>query len=148
MSILLFVIIFLFSSYFRSFGLRVITIVSDSCNQSSSALFYVVFQSLYRSINAISNAVKSSCFFCFFETSTPSLGCKALYMVMSFLVLWSICLSCSLAHFKNGPEYFTSGDSPGIYPFYKVLSIVCFRVAFLFFFRYPFFLFFLSSSLV
>ena len=26
-------------------------------------------------------------------------------MVISFLVIWSICLSSSLVHFKNGPEY-------------------------------------------
>ena len=52
--------------------------------------------------------------------STSSLGCNALYMAISFLVLWSICLSSSLIHFKNGPEYFTSGDSSGIYPFDKV----------------------------
>ena len=34
-----------------------------------------------------------------------SLGCNALCMVISFLVLWSICLSSSLVQFKNGPEY-------------------------------------------
>ena len=44
-------------------------------------------------------------------------------MVISFLALWSICLSYSLVHFKNGPEYLTSGDSPGIYPFNKVPAI-------------------------
>ena len=40
-----------------------------------------------------------------------SLGCKALCIVMSFLVLWSICWSSSLVHFKNGFEYITSGTA-------------------------------------
>ena len=37
----------------------------------------------------------------------PSFGCKALCIVMSFLVLMSICGNSSLVHFKNGPEYIT-----------------------------------------
>ena len=41
---------------------------------------------------------------------TSSLGCNALCMVISFLVLWSICLCSSLVHFKNGPEYLTRGQ--------------------------------------
>ena len=42
-----------------------------------------------------------------FNLSTSSLGCKALCMVISFLVLWYICLSSSQVHFKNGPDYLT-----------------------------------------
>ena len=38
----------------------VVSIVSGDCNQSSSVLFYLVFQSLYRCINAILNNGKSS----------------------------------------------------------------------------------------
>ena len=38
---------FLFSSYCRSVGPRVVSIVSGGCNQSFSALLYVVFKSLY-----------------------------------------------------------------------------------------------------
>ena len=34
----------------------------------------------------------------------PSLGCKALYIVQSFLMLWSICWSSFLVHFKNDPN--------------------------------------------
>ena len=44
-----------------------------------------------------------------YSLSTSSLGCNALCMVISFLVLWSICLSSSLAHLRKGPEYLTSG---------------------------------------
>ena len=35
------------------------------------------------------------------------LGCKALCIIISFLVLGSICWSSSIVHFRNGPEYFT-----------------------------------------
>ena len=37
--------------------------------------------------------------------SMSSLGCKAFCIVINFLVLWSICLSSFLIHFKNDPEY-------------------------------------------
>ena len=42
-----------------------------------------------------------------YSLSMSSLGCNALCMGISFLVLWSICLSSSLVHFKKGPEYLT-----------------------------------------
>ena len=41
--------------------------------------------------------------------STSSLGCKALCIVINFLLLWSICLSFSLVHFKKGSEYLKRG---------------------------------------
>ena len=40
--------------------------------------------------------------------TTSSLGCNALCMVISVLVLWSICLRSSLVIFKNGPKYLTA----------------------------------------
>ena len=43
--------------------------------------------------------------------STSSLGCNALCMVISFLVLWFICLSSSLIHMRKGPEYLTRGKA-------------------------------------
>ena len=43
-----------------------------------------------------------------YNLSTLSLRCTVLCMVISFLVLWSIWLSSSLPHFKNGPKYLTS----------------------------------------
>ena len=43
--------------------------------------------------------------------STSSLGCNALCMVISFLILWSICLSSSLVYFKNSPEYLMRGTA-------------------------------------
>ena len=41
---------------------------------------------------------------------TSSMGCNALCMVVSFLVLWFICLN-SLVHFRKGPEYLTSSTA-------------------------------------
>ena len=52
--------------------------------------------------------------------STSPQGCNALCMVVSFLVLWSICLS-SLVHFKNGPEYLTRGTVRLFIPLTKFL---------------------------
>ena len=40
-----------------------------------------------------------------YSISTSSLGGNALCMVISFLVLWSTCLSSSLLYFKKSPEY-------------------------------------------
>ena len=36
-----------------------------------------------------------------YSLSTSSLGCNALWMFINFLVLWSICLSSSLVHYRN-----------------------------------------------
>ena len=58
----LFFIPLLFSGYCRSAGPRVVSIVSGGSNQSSSALFYVVLESLYRCVHAVFNAGKSSSF--------------------------------------------------------------------------------------
>ena len=40
---------FLLTIYFLSIGFRVVSIVSGGCNQSSYALFYVIFESLHQS---------------------------------------------------------------------------------------------------
>ena len=68
--------------------------------------FYVIFESLYRCIDAVLNASESSS--SSFDTrslSMSSLSCKALCIVTSFLILRSICFSSLLVHFRNGPEY-------------------------------------------
>ena len=111
---------FLFSGYFFSADTRVVTIVSDGSDQSSSTLFYVVFELLFWCLQ---------CWHVFFLLlflthivfSTSSLGYKALCMVISFLVLWSICLSSSLIHFKNGLEYLTRGTAQVFTPFIRIL---------------------------
>ena len=42
--------------------------------------------------------------------SMKSLGCNTLCMVISFLVLRSICLISSLVRYKNGPLYLIRGQ--------------------------------------
>ena len=44
-------------------------------------------------------------FFLLFLKYMLSLWCKVCYIVINFLVLWSVCLSFSLVHFKNGPGH-------------------------------------------
>ena len=120
-SIELFFFPLLFSGYCRPTAPHVVRIVFIGYNQSSSALFYVVFESLYRCVNAVFNAASplSPSLLDTHSLSTSSLGCNTLGMIISFLVLLSICLSSSLVHFTNGPEYITRGP-PSIYPYDKV----------------------------
>ena len=40
-----------------------------------------------------------------------SLECKALCVIINFLVLWCFSLSSSIVHFKNSSEYLTSGTA-------------------------------------
>ena len=56
-----------------------------------------------------------------YSLSTSSLGCNALYMVISFLVLWSIFLSPSLVHLRKGPEYLTRGTAQVLIPLMRFL---------------------------
>ena len=56
--------------------------------------------------------------------STSSLRCNTLCMVISFLVLWSICLSSSLAHLRKDPEYLTRSTAQVYYYYYCTLLSV------------------------
>ena len=131
---------FLFSSYCYSIVYRVVSIVSDGCNQSSFVFFYVVFESLYRCVNAVFDAGKSSTssFLDTYSLSTTTLGCNALCMVISFLVLWSICLSSSLVHFRNGREYLTRGTAEVFIPLMRFLQESFVSSSFLVLLRYSF----------
>ena len=122
MPIELFSFPFLFSSYCRSVGLCVVSIVSGGCNQSSFGLFYVVLESLYQCVYAVFNAGKSSSFLDTYRQSTSSLGCNALCMAISFLILWFVCLSFSLVYFKKGPEYLTRGAGQVFIPLIRFLQ--------------------------
>ena len=62
------------------------------------------------------------CFLDTYNLSTSSLGCNALCMVISFLVLWSICLSSSLVHLRKGPEYLTRGTAQVFIPLMRFLQ--------------------------
>ena len=56
-----------------------------------------------------------------YSLSTLSLGCSALCMVISFLVLWSICLSSSRVHLRKAPEYLSSGTAQVFIPLMRFL---------------------------
>ena len=144
----MFFFLFLFSGYFRSVVPRVVNIVSGGCDQSSSTFFYVVFKSFYRCVYIVSNDSMSS--FSFFSgyiyLSTSSLGYNALCIVISFLVLWSICLSSSLVHFKSVPEYLTRGTAQVFVPLIRFLLHSFVSSSFLVFLRHSFLIF--SSPLI
>ena len=55
--------------------------------------------------------------------STSSLGCNALCMVISFLVLWSICQSSSVVHLRKGPEYLTRSTAQVFIPLIRFLLL-------------------------
>ena len=104
---------FLFSANFSSVDVYVVCIVSACCNQSFSALF-IKSSSRFTDASTLSWMLVSPLFPFFLDTYSPSmsfLGCKAYCIVMSFLVLWSICWSSSLVHFKNSLEYLTNGTA-------------------------------------
>ena len=71
-------------------------------------------------------------------------GCKVLCFVMSFLVLWSICLSSSLVHFKNGSEYLTRGTARGFIHLMRCRLYSLVSSNFLVLLRYSFVISFLS----
>ena len=88
---------------------------------SPPSYLYKVFESLYRIIfySILCSILLSPLPPSFLDTyslSTPSLGCNAVCIVISFLVLWSICLSSSLVHLKKGLEYLTRGTAQVFIP--------------------------------
>ena len=121
----------LFSGYCRFVGPRVVSIVSWGCNQSFSAFFYVLLKSFYWLVNAVSMLASPlpPFFLDLYSLSTSLKGCYALCMVITFLVLWSLCLIFSLVHFKNAPEYLTKMYSPGIYSFDIIVIFIILRLA-------------------
>ena len=121
MPIDLFFFPFLLPSYCHSVVHHVVSIVSDGCNQSSFMFFYIVFESSYRYVYAVFNTGKSSSslslsFLDTYSLSTFPRGCNTLCIVISFLVLWSICLRSSRVHFWWGPEYLTWGTAQVFIP--------------------------------
>ena len=76
--------------------------------------YSMLSSSRYIDASTLSSMVASplSPFLNTYNLSTLSLRCNALFMVINFLVFWSICWSPSLIHFKNGPEYITRERQP------------------------------------
>ena len=119
---------------------RVASIVSDGCNQSSFVFFYVV-SSRCMDVSTLSSMLASPLppsFLGTYSLSTSSLGCNALCMVISFLVLWSICLSSSLVHLRKGPEYVTRGTAQVFIPLIRLLLLSFVSSSFLVLLRYYF----------
>ena len=83
-----------------------------------------------------------------YNLSTSFQGCKALCMVISFLVLWPICLRSSLVHFKNGFEYLRKGTAKVFTPLIRYLLYNFVSSSFLVLLRYTFSLFSFISSLL
>ena len=130
----------MFPSCCHSIVYRVVGIVSDGCNQSSFVFFYVVFEPLYLCVT-VSSMLASPLPPSFLETyslSTSSLGYNALCMVISFLVLWSICLSSCLVHLRKGPEYLTRGTAQVFIPLMRFLLESFVSSSFLVLLRYSF----------
>ena len=82
-----------------------------------------------------------------YSLSTSSLGYNALCMVISFLVLWSICLSSSLVYFKSGPEYLMRITARVSIPLIRFLRHSFVSSSFLFLLRYSFLIFFFHLHL-
>ena len=70
-------------------------------------------------------------------------------MVISFLVLWSICLSSSFVHLKNGPEYLIMGTAQVLIHLIRLLLLSLVSRSFLVLLRYSFLTFlFISACLI
>ena len=80
--------------------------------------------------------------------SKSSLGSKAICVVTSFLVLWSICWSSSLVHFKNGPDYLTRGTSHVFISLMRFLLCSLVSRIFPILLTYYFFYSFISTGLI
>ena len=84
-----------------------------------------------------------------YSLSSSSLGCKALCIVISFLVLWSICISSSLVHLRKSPEYLTSSTAQVFISLIRFLLLSFVSSSFLVLLRYSFWFFsFISTCLM
>ena len=149
------IVTFILHSFFNSryltfFSIRLVSIVPGGCNQSSLLVFYVVLESLYRYVNVI-------CLQCWQVLFLPPflihVVCQhylwdliSLCMVISFLILWSICLSSSRVYFKNSPEYLTRDTAQVFIPLIRFLLCSFVSINILVLQRYSFLFF--SSPLV
>ena len=111
-------------------------------------LIDVISLSLYFSMYSSSHCIDASTLYfnAIYSLSTSSLGCSALCMFISFLVLWFICLGSFLFCFKNGPEYLTRGTAQVFIPLIRFLLYSF--VSSTFWFSRDTLNFFLSSPLI
>ena len=126
----------LFPGNFCSVDDCVVYIVSDGCNQFSIELVDVVFESLYRCINAILNAGESPSFF-FWDIQSVN------------VISSSFSLSSSLVNFKNGPKYLIKRTAQFCNPFDEIFCRSLVSCSFLVLLRYSFLIFsFISTCLM
>ena len=121
--------------------LKLILLWFFKCNPRCSCI-YAYMQSLML-VSPLPPSVLDTC-----SLSLSHLGCKALCIVISFLVLLSVCLSSSLIYFKNCPEYPISGTAQLFIPLMRFLLQSLVSRCFLVLLKYFFLFFFLSSLLV
>ena len=108
-----------------------------------SLLFFILSSSLPIDTSTLS-VMLASHLPPFLKTNTlsmSSLGYKTLCIIISFLVLWSVCLSSFLVQFKNGPGYLTRVFIPLMrFLFQSLVSrnfLVCLMQSFLVFSSSP-----------
>ena len=94
-------------------------------------LFYVVFKTFYRCIDAIFNAL-SPPFLYPYSPSMSSQECKASCFVTGFLVLLSTCWSSSFNYFMKDSEYLTRRTAEVFFPWWDFCYIAWFRFVFSF----------------
>ena len=133
---------FLFSSYCCFIDSCV---VSGHCNQFSIAFFYVVFEMSNQCINTIFNAGEALSFSCLYHLWNV----RSYASSWVFCVLWSICWSSSLIHFKNSPKYLTRGTAQVFIPLIRFQLWSSILSSFLILLRYSLLMFsFISSCLI
>ena len=106
----------LFSSYIRSVDPHVVSTFFSGFNQSSSALFYVVFKSLYGFINFILNAGKSSSSFFSGHLKRQRHFWDVMPYTSSSVTLFSGLIVSVIFSSRVSNE----GDSRSVYSVYKV----------------------------
>ena len=127
-----------FSSHFSRFCFAVYPEIDIAA--ISLSLLLIVYSSSVLFIYTFLKASKSSSsFFSWYKLSMSSFGWKVLCIVSNFLVLWSICLSSSLIHFKNGPGYLTRETTQVFIPFIRFPQQNFVSISFLIILRFSYF---------
>ena len=119
-----------FSSHFCFLGIVVLLILvlclffSGRCKQSFFTFFQVVFELLYRCIDAIFSAgeCSSSFFFDAFNQSMSSLRCKFVCIIVSFVVLGPLFKFFPLP-LQEWSRLAYERDSPSFYPLNEISYI-------------------------
>ena len=94
-------------------------------NQSSPSSFLCNSSSCCIDVSTLTSMLESLLppyFLYTYSLSVLSLWCNALCIVISCLVLWSICLSSSPVHFKNGLKYLTRETAQVFVPLMRFLQ--------------------------